>query len=103
AGGSVTRAGLVVVLVCGCADRVPLADVPIRGGTASQRAVARRVMDAFDRDAGEGRVDLRELAFDPLYGPVAGRYHPIGDRIQVDPDVRGPELERVVRHELCHA
>jgi hypothetical protein len=43
------------------------------------------------------------VAFERLYGRVVGRYVPLPDRIEIDPDVRGPLLERVVRHELCHA
>jgi hypothetical protein len=91
------------VLLGACAERVPLDEVPITGGTEEQHAEARRILAAFEADSGEGRVVLTGVTFAPVYGEAIGTFSAVSDHIRLEPDLQGPLLERALRHELCHA
>lgn len=86
-----------------CAERVPLSQVPIRGGTEQQHAEARHILASFEEASGRDRVALTEVVFGPVYGAAVGSFDAVRDRIRIEPDLQGPRLERTLRHELCHA
>jgi hypothetical protein len=95
--------GLVAALLGACAERVPLSQVPVRGGTDAQQAEVRRIIEGFEQAAGPGRVALTEVVFSDIYGPAIGTFSPVSFRVRLESGLQGFELERVLRHELCHA
>lgn len=101
-GSAPTRAVLsLAILAGGCAPAVLLPDVPITGGTPTEREIARTVMLAFDEDVGPGRVTLESLAFDDPGDENLGRFG--RRRITIRPGLDERVVGRIVRHELCHA
>jgi hypothetical protein len=97
------RYALFSVVLGACAERVPLSRVPVRGGTADQHAQVRDILEEFEADSGEGRVQLTEVVFGQIYGDATGTFNAVTDVIRMEPYLEGPPLERVLRHELCHA
>lgn len=100
----------LAVPLAGC-HRYTLDDVPIVGGTASQREVVRSVLDEFESATGGGRVRLSSVQLEDLQTPskvgsgvaLRGVYQRSTGRIVVDPDGLERDLPYTVRHELCHA
>lgn len=92
----------VWVVLGGCASR-PLDEVPIHGGTLAQQQVVRETIAEFEAWIGPGRVELSAVVFTPGVRDAVGRYWVAQRRIRILDSVEGAELERVVRHELCHA
>lgn len=85
----------------GCGTWFPIADVPVVGGTAAERALVAEALDQFDRDIGRDRLSLREVRFGGVSDAFAGSYrHGV---IRLAEGLPADELFQTVRHELCHA
>lgn len=96
---------MIAALALGACTASPLDEVPIVGGSIEQREVAENTTSNFDVATG-GAVDLREIRFVSSVGrqngyDIAGRY--TNERVLLLDTLAGPELERVLTHELCHA
>ncbi|MEZ4237719.1 MAG: hypothetical protein R3F59_16535 [Myxococcota bacterium] len=91
-----------LALAAGCAQQVPLDEVPVLHGTDAQAATVQRGIAAFEAASGAGRVTLRRIVFDDVYGAL-GQYDSVHQRVRLDHALHGAVLERVLRHELCHA
>src|SRR5687767_2773703 len=84
-----------------CGGRPPLAETPIVGGTADQRAAVEEELVAFETWAGEGRVRVSKIVFEDVTGQQA-TYQRSTARVQLD-DAMSPRATRaLLRHELCH-
>ena len=93
----------VCLLFFACQQKVPLSEVPIRGGTEEQRALLEAELAAYEDAIGPDRVALRYVELvDEVLGDdfVEGVYR--GKKvILLDKD--SDSLTRILRHELCHA
>jgi len=93
---------LLLCLAVGCGPTYGLAEVPISGGTAEERAVIRETLLQFDQWTGGGRVELRSVTVEAAGAEVAGVYQR-NKRITLRPGMALYYLAESVRHELCHA
>lgn len=92
----------LALLLSGCAQRFDLDQVPIEGGTPEQRAAVREGLARFEADAGPGRIQLKQIAFEPLEGWTAGSYTRRSDKVEIEEELSPEGVLRVLRHELCH-
>lgn len=90
-----------MVALLGCAPSVPLADVPIRRGTAEQREAVEQALADFELQTGGGRVEIRKIVF--ARGDYGGQYNSASRVIHVHEEIPVDLVPKVVRHELCHA
>ncbi|MEZ4235454.1 MAG: hypothetical protein R3F59_04690 [Myxococcota bacterium] len=92
---------LCAVVAC---TRVPLAAVPVEGGTRATRAAAREELAAFDGWAGPGRVALSSVTFRALGDDhVDGMYRRTTAQVVLDEALSADVVRIALRHELCHA
>ncbi|MEQ1571467.1 MAG: hypothetical protein ABMA64_37920 [Myxococcota bacterium] len=92
----------LAALLAGC-KQYPLSDVPISGGTASQRALVRAIVDEFEAATGGGRVTLSAVHLNYLPNGLAGDYERATHRVRVSSGLSDRDLQYTTRHELCHA
>lgn len=78
---------------------MPLADVPIDGGTDDERAVVQAALLDFEADAGPGRVEVSEVRIvesDTWMGKTNQRV------VWIQAGMSAADTALTVRHELCH-
>ena len=90
-----------LLLSQGCKARVPLSEVPITGGTKAQREAVRAGLLDFEHWIGFDRVHLTEVRIEDLEGDNQGLWYERRALILLDEEVS--DLDKTLRHELCHA
>jgi len=91
----------LVLLVAGCGERYTLSDVPIEGGTPSQRQTVSEELERFQTWAGEDRIGLSEIVFIEI--DDAGFFRGRSGRVGLSNSLTKFRLALTLRHELCHA
>jgi len=97
---------MLLILACGCATRHDLGEVPVEGGTASQRDAVLQELDVFAEWIGPGRIELSRIEVTSTASHLddaSGFYYGPTARIQVSADLSPSEIRETLRHELCHA
>lgn len=90
--------------VAACAPCPPLAEVPVRGGTEAQRALAEETLaEMADALALPVCVDRVRFGGWAPFVHKYGSYSTVTHRVSVEPAANEDEVPIVVRHEVCHA
>jgi hypothetical protein len=93
----------ILLGLVGCGS-VPLAEVPIVGGSPEVRDEVIHAVNRFERWVGVGRISLREIRIEDAGPGHLGAYGRISRTIRIDDRPMGRlQREEVVFHELCHA
>lgn len=93
---------LVVVLGGAGCRFVPLAEVPVDGGTDEQRAIVQEVLDEIDRTLGLD-VELRKIRFANVDEHRYGAYNSVTKTVRLGFEIEEEVLRFTLRHEICHA